>query len=103
MLRRTMVAIVALLTAGIAHGNSKDQLRGLLYRIDGEVRTASLHTDQALEHAKAAERFAHRLSGQLSGDPQLAWYGARVSAAADRLAHAAQRVEPEDVRAAAAD
>jgi hypothetical protein len=80
----------------------RDRLRGLIYRVDGEAWLARLHPNDALVHAKAAERMARDASARLAVHERLRPEAAELERAAWALSEAAQRENPVDVRARAA-
>lgn len=87
-------------TVAEAPRDDLDDLRALLYRIDGEARMTRLHPEWSSNHAQAAERMAADLADRLSDAPSLSPRVGAVERAARDLALAARRNELEDVRRA---
>jgi hypothetical protein len=83
--------------AGSALADHRDDVRGLLYRVDAQALTLRLHPSEPIIEARAIERQANDAAQQLDD------YGLRFEARALRreaqaLIEAAQSAEPEDVR-----
>jgi hypothetical protein len=78
--------------------DSRDHLRGLLYRVDAQALSLRLHPDQAMGEGSALQREGAEAADALTRAGMLGGAAAlrRESAA---VADAVRRREPEDVRA----
>ena len=87
------VALVVALSPR-ARSDERDQVRALLYRVDGEADLVRQHSEATPDEAAAAARYAAEaahLAPEVDG----------VAVAAESLATAAKRRNPVDVRARA--
>ena len=94
---RVVGVLAALAICGVAAADHRDDVRGLLYRVDAEAHTLRLHPGEPITEARAVERQANQAAGVLEREG-LAPQAAKLRYQARALVEAAQRGEPEDVR-----
>src|SRR5690349_10498005 len=95
-----MLVALALLSVGVtipALGDHRDNVRGLLYRVDAEAHTLRLHPNEPIVEARAIERQANDAAAEVE-QYGLIPEGRALRGEARSLMEAAQRAEPEDVR-----
>jgi hypothetical protein len=81
----------------------REELHSVLCHADGEAHLAWLHPSDGYSHARAAARLAGETAALLTAHPPLRPAGTALDRAAAALGDAAQRQNPVDVRARAAD
>jgi hypothetical protein len=93
---------VVLLVGPVGRADHRDDVRGLLYRVDAEAHTLRLHPSEPGEEAAAVQRQASKAADALQADGLVAesWALRRESWA---LMRAAQRRNPVDVQQHAAN
>jgi hypothetical protein len=106
-MRVVFFTLVAALLASAATAaelslDERDQVRGLLARVDNEARTAWLHPDEARPNAAAAARYARAAAWQLRTRAGMPLEAAELARAAADLDDAARRRDPVDVQSRAA-